>query len=183
MRMYNSRFQAISAFNKTRLPPELRRVLSCKSPAVLLHFLLEEKGPWGPFYQLRRVLAKGRHLLQILLKALGNVYFLGAIRSPPRSLKVPIHLCPHETMVYKRKGCKAQKSSLLYVFVCFWSWQSTKHNSCFIMTKEKTRETQSCGPAKINLAIFVCSSEFCQASQPHPSIAYWKWKLEKLPSP
>ena len=59
-----------SAFNKTRLPPELRRVLSCKSPAVFLHFLLEKKGPWGPFYQLRRVLAKGRHLLQILLKAL-----------------------------------------------------------------------------------------------------------------
>ena len=52
-----------SAFNKTRLPPELRQVLSCKSPAVFLHFLLEEKGPWGPFYQLRRVLAKGRHLL------------------------------------------------------------------------------------------------------------------------
>ena len=59
-----------SAFNKTRLPPELRRVLSCKSPAVFMHFLLEEKGPWGPFYQLRQVLAKRRHLLQILLKAL-----------------------------------------------------------------------------------------------------------------
>ena len=35
-----------------------------------LKFPLEEKGPWGLFYQLRRVLAKGRHLLQILLKAL-----------------------------------------------------------------------------------------------------------------
>ena len=59
-----------SAFSKTRLPPELRRVLSCESPAVFLHFPLEEKGPRGPFYQLRRVLAKGRHLLQILLKAM-----------------------------------------------------------------------------------------------------------------
>ena len=59
-----------SAFSKTRLPPELRQVLSCESPAVFLHFPLEEKGPWGPFYQLWRVLAKGRHLLQILLKAL-----------------------------------------------------------------------------------------------------------------
>ena len=35
-----------SAFSKTWLPPELRRVLSCKSPAVFLHFPLEEKvGP------------------------------------------------------------------------------------------------------------------------------------------
>ena len=60
----------LSAFSKTRLPPELRLVLSCESPAVFLHTPLEEKGPWGPFYQLRRVLAKGRHLLQILLNAL-----------------------------------------------------------------------------------------------------------------
>ena len=59
-----------SAFSKTRLPPELRQELSCELPAVFLHFPLEEKGPWGPFYQLRQVLAKGRHLLQILLKAL-----------------------------------------------------------------------------------------------------------------
>ena len=59
-----------SAFSKTRLPPGLRRVLSCKLLAVFLHFPLEEKGPRGPFYQPRRVLAKGRHLLQILLKAL-----------------------------------------------------------------------------------------------------------------
>ena len=58
-----------SAFSKTPLPLELRRVLSCKSQAVFLYFALEEKGPWGPFYLLRRVLAKGRHLLQILLKA------------------------------------------------------------------------------------------------------------------
>ena len=60
--------------HKTRLPPELRRVLSCKSPAVFLHFPLEEKGPWGPFYRLWQVLAKGRHLLQILLKALIHVH-------------------------------------------------------------------------------------------------------------
>ena len=59
-----------SAFSKTRLPPELQQVLSCESPAVFLHFPLGEKGPQGPFYQLPRVLAKGRHLLQILLKAL-----------------------------------------------------------------------------------------------------------------
>ena len=59
-----------SAFSKTRLLSELRRVLSCELPAVFLHFPLEEQVPWGPFYQLRRVLAKGRHLLQILLKAL-----------------------------------------------------------------------------------------------------------------
>ena len=59
-----------SAFSKTWLPPELRQVLSCESPAVFLHFPLEEKGLWGPFYQLWQVLAKGRHLLQILQKAL-----------------------------------------------------------------------------------------------------------------
>ena len=37
--------------------------------AVFLHVPLREKGPWGPFHQLRQVLAKGRHLpvLQILL--------------------------------------------------------------------------------------------------------------------
>ena len=64
---------ACSAFNKTRLPPELRRVLSCKSTAVFLHFPPQKKGPWGPFYHLRQVLAKGRHLLQILLKALNNL--------------------------------------------------------------------------------------------------------------
>ena len=48
-----------SAFSKTWLSPELRQVLSCESPAVFLHFPLEEKGPQGPFYQPRRVLAKG----------------------------------------------------------------------------------------------------------------------------
>ena len=56
---------ANSAFSKTWLLPELRRVLSCESPAVFLHFPLEEKGS-----QLQQALAKGRHLLQILLKAL-----------------------------------------------------------------------------------------------------------------
>ena len=59
-----------SAFSKTWLLLELRQVLSWESPAVFLHTPLEEKRPWGPFYQLRQVLAKGRHLLQILLKAL-----------------------------------------------------------------------------------------------------------------
>ena len=59
-----------SAFSKTRLPPELWQALSCESPAVFLHTPVKEKGPWGPFYQLQLVLAKGRHLLQILLKAL-----------------------------------------------------------------------------------------------------------------
>ena len=42
----------------------------CKSPAVFLHFPLDEKWPWGPFYQLWQVIGKGRHLLEILLKAL-----------------------------------------------------------------------------------------------------------------
>ena len=65
----------ISAFSKTRLLPELRRVLSYESQAVFLHFPLEEKGPFGLFYQLRWVLAKGRHLLQILLKALQILHF------------------------------------------------------------------------------------------------------------
>ena len=59
-----------SAFSKAWLPPELRQVLSCESPAVFLHFPIEEKGPWGPFFQLRWVLTKGRHLLEILLNAL-----------------------------------------------------------------------------------------------------------------
>ena len=34
-----------SAFSKIQFPPELQRVLSCKSPVVFLHFPLEEKGP------------------------------------------------------------------------------------------------------------------------------------------
>ena len=59
-----------SAFRETWLLLELRRVLSCELRAVFLHFPLEEKGPWGPFHQLRQVLAKGRNLLQILLRAL-----------------------------------------------------------------------------------------------------------------
>ena len=63
----------VSAFSKTQLPPEVRRVLSCELLAVFLHFPLEEKGPWGPFYQLRRVPAKEKHLLQILKKALQGV--------------------------------------------------------------------------------------------------------------
>ena len=37
-----------SAFSKTRLPPELRRVLTCELPAVFLHTPLKEKGPWKP---------------------------------------------------------------------------------------------------------------------------------------
>ena len=40
-----------SAFSKTRAPPKLWWVPSCKSPAVFLHFLLMEKGPRGPFYR------------------------------------------------------------------------------------------------------------------------------------
>ena len=42
--------------------------------AGFLQFPLEEKGPWGLFHQLRWALAKGRHLLQILLKALWCMY-------------------------------------------------------------------------------------------------------------
>ena len=57
-------------FSKTWLPAELQRVLPCESPAVFLHFPRKEKGLWGTFYQLQQVIAKGRHLLQILLKAL-----------------------------------------------------------------------------------------------------------------
>ena len=41
-----------SAFSKTQLVPELWRVLSYELPAVFLHTPLEEKGPWGPLYQL-----------------------------------------------------------------------------------------------------------------------------------
>ena len=61
-----------SAFSKTRILLELRQVLSCKSLGhVFLHTPLEEKGPNGAtFISSSRVLAKGRHLLQILLKAL-----------------------------------------------------------------------------------------------------------------
>ena len=71
---------SVSAFSKTRLLLELQQVLSCESSTVFLHFPRpwergwhfprEEKGPWGSFYHLQEVLAKGRHLLQILLKAL-----------------------------------------------------------------------------------------------------------------
>ena len=68
-----------SAFSETRLPPELPWVLSCKSPAEFLHTPLEEKGPWGPFYLLWQVLAKGRHLLQILQKALSIQLLRGCI--------------------------------------------------------------------------------------------------------
>ena len=61
-----------SAFSKTRILLELRQVLSCESLGhVFLHTPLEEKGPNGAtFISSSRVLAKGRHLLQILLKAL-----------------------------------------------------------------------------------------------------------------
>ena len=72
-----------SAFSKTRLLLELRRVLSCESPAVFLPTPLEEKRPYGPFYQLRQVLAKGRQILQILLKAL---YRPQQINSSPVSI-------------------------------------------------------------------------------------------------
>ena len=64
--VWNTQFQNFrclcSVFSKTRLRPELRRVLSYKLPVVSLHFPLEEKGPWDPFYQLQQVLSKGRHL-------------------------------------------------------------------------------------------------------------------------
>ena len=39
-----------------------RQVVSCELLGVFLHFPLEEKISWGPFYQLGQVLAKGRHL-------------------------------------------------------------------------------------------------------------------------
>ena len=52
-----------SAFSKMQLRPELRQVLSCESLAVFLYF---------PFIH-SAVQVKGRHLLQILLKALGKL--------------------------------------------------------------------------------------------------------------
>ena len=104
-----------SAFNKTRLPPELRRVLSCKSPAVFLHFLLEKKGPWGPFYQLRRVLAKGRHLLQILLKAL-----TGQLAKP----KLITHLLTYATAFSSRNFHVTQRESL-EIQTCFITMRRT----------------------------------------------------------
>ena len=61
-----------SAFSKTRLPPELRRVLSCESPAVFLHIPLKEKGNWGPFYQLRRVQKKRKTLTSNLTERTVN---------------------------------------------------------------------------------------------------------------
>ena len=75
----------ISAFSKTQLPPELWRVLPCELPAVFLHTLLEEKGPLSPFYQLQPVLAKGRHLLQILTESTAqcsiDINVIGVIKS------------------------------------------------------------------------------------------------------
>ena len=63
-------FRIPSAFSKVPAPAgapvgTLLQIASC-IPA----FSTREKGVLGPFYQLRWVLAKGRHLLQILLKAL-----------------------------------------------------------------------------------------------------------------
>ena len=60
-----------SAFSKTRLPLELWQVLSYESPAVqcIPAYPTSGKGALGPLYQLWPVLAKGRHFLQILLKA------------------------------------------------------------------------------------------------------------------
>ena len=71
-----------SAFSKTRLLPELRRVLSCESPAVFLHTPPKEKGPWDPFYQLRQVLAKGRHRSTSNLTESSACIFLESLCDP-----------------------------------------------------------------------------------------------------
>ena len=71
------RIGCCSAFSKTRLPPELRWVLSCELLAVFLHSPLARG-------KLRRVLAKGRRLLQILLKALLSIKPILAVFPPDR---------------------------------------------------------------------------------------------------
>ena len=71
-RNVNDVIYAYSAFSTIRLLPELRQVL-LQIAGCIPAFSTKGKGalgPCGPFYQLQYVLAKGRHLLQILLKAL-----------------------------------------------------------------------------------------------------------------
>ena len=75
LRYRGKMYSCASAFSKTCFAPELRWILSCKSLAVFLHFPQDEKEPWGSFYQLQQVLAKGRNLLQILLKSLATIFF------------------------------------------------------------------------------------------------------------
>ena len=45
---YHGYYMRCSAFSKTWLPPELRRVLSCKSPAVFPTISTRGKGALGP---------------------------------------------------------------------------------------------------------------------------------------
>ena len=84
-----------SAFSKTRLPLELWRVLSYESPAVqcIPAYPTSGKGALGPLYQLRPVLAKGRHFLQILLKALTCIVSRGTDNNSSLVLEKTLRLC------------------------------------------------------------------------------------------
>ena len=85
-----------SAFSKTRLLLELRRILSCESPAVFLHTPLEEKGPWGPLHRLRRVLAKGRHVSTLnLTESTGPSLFFLLFHQCDKCLLSPFHVGAH----------------------------------------------------------------------------------------
>ena len=124
----------LSAFSKTRLPPELRRVLSCESPAVFLHFPLEEKGPWGLVYQLRRVQAKGKHLLQILLIALHtddvrvNFVILHKLSFAVLSIETRhftiLHYTPQEVCVKPQMSCVLTYVWVVLAWHCLTAWSA-----------------------------------------------------------
>ena len=84
-----------SAFSKTRLPLELWQVLSYESPAVqcIPAYPTSGKGALGPLYQLWPVLAKGRHFLQILLKAVTCIVSRGTDNNSSLVLEKTLRLC------------------------------------------------------------------------------------------
>ena len=45
-------------------------------------------------------------------------------------------------------------------------------NSCIVNERE-TKDCAGCGPSNINLGLFICSCNVCQASEPVPSINYY----------
>ena len=136
-----------SAFSKTRLPPELRRVLSCESPAVFLHIPLKEKGNWGPFYQLWRVLAKRKTPTSNvtestdLLASKRSVTFGIILLTYKRCSLFLIHLLTQQVLMRLRmkQPCYTMKQRLL--FLSLWKLFKKKsvaaeRGNSLLMTKK-----------------------------------------------
>ena len=131
-----------SAFNRTRHPPELRRVFCWKSAGILPRS--SRKFSWnspGLLILLRWVLFRGSHRLQMLLKALYMYLLLGKNHQVITALhtKISVILNPWSLILYSRILHFDWVASVNFLFSgtvpVHCSLKSLKWNECTFINK------------------------------------------------